>query len=159
MILNEKYFKNKLLTNLSSPFRGTGGSIMVTDPIADFLTRIRNAQMAGHRIVEIPASNLKKRMTEILYNQGYILKYKFEDDSKQGVIKIALKYDIKTKQPAIQSLERISRPGLRQYAGPTDIRRVKNGLGVAIISTSKGVMTDKEAKAQNVGGEVLCFVS
>lgn len=132
---------------------------MVTDPIADFLTRVRNAQMAGHRIVEIPASNLKKRMTEILYNQGYILKYKFEDDSKQGVIKIALKYDARTKQPAIQSLERISRPGLRQYAGPGDLRRVKNGLGVAIVSTSKGVMTDKEAKAQNVGGEVLCYVS
>ena len=131
---------------------------MVTDPIADFLTRIRNAQMAGHRIVEIPASNLKKRMTEILYNQGYILKYKFEDDDKQGVIKIALKYDAQTKQPAIQSLERVSRPGLRTYAKPADFRRVKNGLGVAIISTSKGVLTDKEAKAQNVGGEVLCYV-
>jgi len=114
--------------------------------------------MAGHRIVEIPASNLKKRMTEILYAQGYILKYKFEDDSKQGVIKIALKYDAQTKQPAIQSLERISRPGLRQYSKPAEFRRVKNGLGVAIISTSKGVMTDKEAKAQNVGGEVLCYI-
>jgi len=132
---------------------------MVTDPIADFLTRIRNAQMAGHRVVEIPASNLKKRMTEILYRQGYILKYKFEEDSKQGVIKIALKYDARTKQPAIQSLERISRPGLRQYAGPGDLRRVKSGLGLAIVSTSKGVMTDKEAKAQNVGGEILCYVS
>jgi small subunit ribosomal protein S8 len=131
---------------------------MVTDPIADFLTRIRNAQMAGHRIVEIPASNLKKRMTEILYNQGYILKYKFEDDSKQGVIKIALKYDPQTKAPAIHTLERISRPGLRQYARPADFRRVKNGLGLAIVSTSKGVMTDKDAKAQNVGGEVLCYV-
>jgi len=131
---------------------------MVTDPIADFLTRIRNAQMAGHRIVEIPASNLKKRMTEILYNQGYILKYKFEDDSKQGLIKIALKYDAQTKQPAIHSLERVSRPGLRTYSKPADFRRVKNGLGIAIISTSKGVLTDKEAKAQNVGGEVLCYV-
>jgi len=131
---------------------------MVTDPIADFLTRIRNAQMAGHRVVDIPASNLKKRMTEILYSQGYILKYKFEDDSKQGVIKIALKYDPATKQPAIQSMERVSRPGLRQYASPSEFRRVKNGLGVAILSTSKGVMTDKEAKAQNVGGEVLCYV-
>lgn len=131
---------------------------MVTDPIADFLTRIRNAQMAGHRVVDIPASNLKKRMTEILYKQGYILKYKFEDDNKQGVIKIALKYDADTKQPAIQSLERVSRPGLRQYAKPAEIRRVKNGLGVAILSTSKGVMTDKEAKAQNVGGEVLCYI-
>jgi small subunit ribosomal protein S8 len=131
---------------------------MVTDPIADFLTRIRNAQMANHRIVEIPASNLKRRITEILYNQGYILKYKFEDDKKQGLIKIALKYDAQTKQPAIQELERISRPGLRQYARPVDFRRVKNGLGIAIVSTSKGVMTDKEARQQNVGGEVLCYV-
>jgi small subunit ribosomal protein S8 len=131
---------------------------MVTDPIADFLTRIRNAQMANHRIVEIPASNLKKRMTEILYGQGYILKYKFEDDSKQGVIKIALKYDPTSKEPAIKSLERVSRPGLRQYSSPSEFQRVKNGLGVAIISTSKGVMTDKEAKTQNVGGEVLCYI-
>jgi small subunit ribosomal protein S8 len=132
---------------------------MVTDPIADFLTRLRNAQMAGHRIVEIPASNLKKRITEILYDQGYILKYKFEDDSKQGVIKIALKYDAATKQPAIRSLERVSRPGLRQYAKPAELKRVINGLGIAIISTSKGVLTDKQAKAQNVGGEVLCYIS
>src|SRR6186997_1157905 len=119
---------------------------MVTDPIADFLTRVRNAQMAGHRIIEI------------LYNQGYILKYKFEDDSKQGVIKIALKYDVASKQPAIQSLERVSRPGLRTYAKPEEFRRVKSGLGIAILSTSKGVMTDKEAKLQNVGGEVLCYI-
>jgi small subunit ribosomal protein S8 len=131
---------------------------MVTDPIADFLTRIRNAQMAGHRMVEIPASNLKKRMTEILYNQGYILKYKFEEDSKQGLIKIALKYDENTKQPAIRTLERISRPGLRQYAKPAEIKRVINGLGIAILSTSKGVLTDKQAKAENVGGEVLCYI-
>jgi small subunit ribosomal protein S8 len=131
---------------------------MVTDPIADFLTRIRNAQMAGHRMVEIPASNLKKRMTEILYNQGYVLKYKFEEDSKQGVIKIALKYDENTKQPAIRTLERISRPGLRQYAKPAEIKRVINGLGIAILSTSKGVLTDKQAKAANVGGEVLCYI-
>jgi small subunit ribosomal protein S8 len=131
---------------------------MVTDPIADFLTRIRNAQMANHRIVEIPASNLKKRMTEILYEKGYILKYKFEDDNKQGVIKIALKYDPTTKEPAIKTLERISRPGLRTYAKPAEFKRVKNGLGVAILSTSKGVMTDKEAKLQNVGGEVLCYI-
>lgn len=131
---------------------------MVTDPIADFLTRIRNAQLAGHRLVEIPASNLKKRMTEILYEQGYILKYKFEDDSKQGLIKIALKYDPDTKQAAIRSLERVSRPGLRQYAKPAEIKRVINGLGVAILSTSKGVLTDKQAKAQNVGGEVLCYI-
>lgn len=131
---------------------------MVTDPIADYLTRIRNAQMASHRIVEIPASNLKKRITEILYTQGYILKYKFEDDSKQGVIKIALKYDPQTKVPAIERLERISRPGLRTYSKPENFKRVKNGLGIAIVSTSKGVMTDKEAKAQNIGGEVLCNV-
>jgi small subunit ribosomal protein S8 len=131
---------------------------MVTDPIADFLTRIRNAQMAGHRIVEIPASQLKKRITEILYQQGYILKYKFEDDNKQGVIKIALKYDPQTRQPAIHMLERVSRPGLRQYAKPAEFKRVKNGLGIAIVSTSKGVMTDKEAKLHNVGGEVLCYV-
>ncbi|KAA5533286.1 30S ribosomal protein S8 [Taibaiella lutea] len=131
---------------------------MVTDPIADFLTRVRNAQMARHRIVEIPASNLKKRITEILYEKGYILKYKFEDDNKQGLIKIALKYNAESKEPVIRSLERVSRPGLRQYAKPSDIRRVKNGLGIAIISTSKGVMTDKEARTQNVGGEVLCQV-
>lgn len=131
---------------------------MVTDPIADYLTRIRNAQMARHRIVEIPASNVKKRITEILYDKGYILKYKFEDDSKQGVIKIALKYHPQTKEPAIRSLERVSRPGLRQYAKPAEIKRVINGLGIAIVSTSKGVMTDKEARAQNVGGEVMCNI-
>ncbi len=131
---------------------------MVTDPIADLLTRIRNAQMARHRIVEIPASNVKKRIAEILYDKGYILKYKFEEDSKQGIIKIALKYDPTTKEPAIKSLERISRPGLRQYAKPADIRRVMNGLGISIISTSKGVMTDKEARANNVGGEVMCNI-
>ncbi len=131
---------------------------MVTDPIADLLTRIRNAQMARHRIVEIPASNVKKRIAEILYEKGYILKYKFEDDSKQGLIKIALKYDPISKEPAIKSLERISRPGLRQYSKPADIRRVQNGLGISIISTSKGVMTDKEARNQNVGGEVMCNI-
>jgi len=131
---------------------------MVTDPVADYLTRIRNAQMARHRIVEIPASKVKKRITEILYEKGYILKYKFEDDNKQGLIKIALKYDAQTKEPAIKSLERISRPGLRQYSKPGDMRRVQNGLGISIISTSKGVMTDKEAKTQNVGGEVMCNV-
>ncbi len=131
---------------------------MVTDPIADFLTRIRNAQMAKHRIVEIPASNVKKRMTEILYDKGYILKYKFEDDSKQGMIKIALKYDAQSKEPAIRTLERVSRPGLRQYAKPTEIKRVQNGTGIAIVSTSRGVMTDKEARTENVGGEVLCYI-
>ena len=131
---------------------------MVTDPIADFLTRIRNAQMARHRIVEIPASKVKKRITEILYDKGYILKYKFEDDNKQGLIKIALKYDANSKEPAIKSLERVSRPGLRQYAKPSEIRRVQNGLGIAVVSTSKGVMTDKEARTQNVGGEVMCYI-
>ncbi len=131
---------------------------MVTDPIADYLTRIRNAQMASHRIVEIPASNLKKRITEILYTQGYILKYKFEDDAKQGIIKIALKYDPQSKLAAIQSLERVSRPGLRTYSKPNEFKRVKNGLGISIISTSKGVMTDKEAKVQKIGGEVLCNI-
>ena len=132
--------------------------MLTTDPIADYLTRIRNAQMAGHRIVEIPASNLKKRITEILYDQGYILKYKFEEDNKQGVIKIALKYDMESKKPAIRVLERISRPGLRHYSKPTELKGVYSGLGIAIISTSKGVMTDKQAKKENVGGEVLCHI-
>jgi small subunit ribosomal protein S8 len=131
----------------------------VTDPIADFLTRVRNASKAGHRIVEIPASNLKKRLTEILYEKGYILRYKFEDaEGPQGVIKIALKYHAETKQPAIREMRRISRPGLRRYAGSTETPRLVNGLGITIVSTSKGVMTDKEAKGQNVGGEVLCYV-
>ena len=130
-----------------------------TDPIADYLTRIRNAQQAGHRIVEIPASKMKKSITEILYNQGFILKYKFDDEAgKQGVIKIALKYDSNTKKPVIQKLGRISKPGLRQYSKATEIPRIINGLGTAIVSTSKGVMTDKQARAENVGGEVLCFV-
>lgn len=133
----------------------------VTDPIADYLTRIRNAQQAGHRIVEIPASNLKKRITEILYDQGYILKYKFDDEAgkgNQGLIKIALKYDPATRKPVIRSLERISKPGLRRFSKATDLPRVINGLGVAIVSTSRGVMTDKQAREANVGGEVLCFV-
>ena len=114
--------------------------------------------MAGHRLVEIPASNLKKRITEILYEQGYILKYKFEEDTKQGLIKIALKYHPVTKAPAIRNLTRISKPGLRKYAGIERMPRVLNGLGIAILSTSKGVMTDKEAKQEKVGGEVLCYV-
>ncbi|MBK7340744.1 MAG: 30S ribosomal protein S8 [Saprospiraceae bacterium] len=131
----------------------------VTDPIADFLTRVRNAQQAGHRVVDIPASNEKKKITEILYNNGYILKYKFDDtDNKQGVIKIALKYDPITKLPSIKSLERISKPGRRFYRGVSEIPKVINGLGIAIVSTSKGIMTDKEARRENVGGEVLCFV-
>jgi small subunit ribosomal protein S8 len=131
----------------------------VTDPIADYLTRIRNAQMANHSIVEIPASKVKKAMTEILYEQGYILKYKFEDTANhQGVIKIALKYDAQTKQPVIRELGRISRPGLRQYRKANDIPRIINGLGIAIVSTSQGIMTDKKARELNVGGELLCYV-
>ncbi|HRI01311.1 MAG TPA: 30S ribosomal protein S8 [Saprospiraceae bacterium] len=131
----------------------------VTDPIADFLTRIRNAQQAGHRIVDIPASNEKKRITEILYNNGYILKYKFEDtENKQGLIRIALKYDPVTKLPVINSLQRVSTPGRRQYSAVDELPKVINGLGIAIISTSKGIMTDKQARKENVGGEVLCFV-
>jgi small subunit ribosomal protein S8 len=136
--------------------------MQVTDPIADFLTRIRNAQMAGHRIVEIPASRIKKSITEILYDQGYILKYIFEDKStehKQGLIKIALKYDPATKQPVIRDLVRVSRPGLRKFAGSSEIPRVINGLGVMIVSTSKGVMTDKKAREMNVGGELLCYIA
>ncbi|MEM6722661.1 MAG: 30S ribosomal protein S8 [Bacteroidota bacterium] len=130
----------------------------VTDPIADYLTRIRNAQQARHRIVEIPSSNLKKRMTEILYDQGYILKYKFEDKVPQGVIKIALKYIPGSGDPVIRKLIRVSKPGLRKYVSCDDLPEVINGLGIAIISTSSGVMTNKQAKKDNVGGEVLCYV-
>ena len=134
---------------------------MLSDPIADYLTRIRNAQMARHRIVDIPASKLKKSLTEILYDQGYILKYKFEDGvgkGKQGLIRIALKYNPETKQPIIQKLGRISRPGLRKYVNVGSIPRIINGLGICIVSTSKGLMTGKQARANNVGGEVLCYV-
>jgi small subunit ribosomal protein S8 len=130
----------------------------MTDPIADYLTRIRNGIMAGHRIVEVPASNVKKEMTKLLFDKGYILNYKFVEDDKQGSIKIALKYHPQTKHPAIKSLKRVSRPGLRHYAGVTDVPRVLNGLGIAIISTSQGLMTDKEAREKNVGGEVLCYI-
>lgn len=130
----------------------------MTDTVADYLTRVRNAIKANHRIVEIPSSNLKKEITKILFEKGYILSYKFEDAKTQGAIKIALKYHPVTKVPAIRSLQRISTPGLRKYAGSQNIPRVLNGLGIAIISTSKGVMTDKEAKTQKVGGEVLCYV-
>ena len=130
----------------------------MTDPIGDFLTRIRNAIMARHKVVEVPASNVKKEMTKILYDKGYILNYKFIDDNKQGIIKIALKYDPESKAPAIKSLKRVSTPGLRMYTGYKNLPRVLNGLGVAILSTSKGVMTDKEARGQQVGGEVLCYV-
>lgn len=130
----------------------------VTDPIADYLTRIRNAQQARHRIVEIPSSKMKKSITEILYDQGYILKYKFDDAAgKQGIISIALKYD-QNNIPIIRKLQRASKPGLRKYVGTNDIPRVINGLGVAIVSTSKGMMTDKKARNENVGGEVVCYV-
>ena len=132
---------------------------MITDPIADYLTRIRHAVMANHRVVEIPASNLKKEITKILFDQGYILNFKFEEDTKPGVIKIALKYHPVTKQSAITQIERVSKPGLRRYVGKDTLPRVLNGLGIAIVSTSHGLMTDKEAKNINVGGEVICYVS
>jgi small subunit ribosomal protein S8 len=131
---------------------------MNTDPIADFLTRIRNASSAQLKMVEIPSSNVKKAMTQILFDQGYIANFKFEDDGKQGVIKIALKYNQSTKVPAITKLERASRPGLRKDRGSGELPRVLNGLGIAIVSTSHGVITDKEARSKNVGGEVLCYV-
>lgn len=133
----------------------------VNDPIADYLTRVRNAQQAGHRVVEIPASKLKKSITEILYDQGFILKYKFDDEAGkggQGVIKIALKYIAGTKTPVIRELGRISRPGLRKYAKADELPRIINGLGVAIISTSRGLMTDKQARSEHIGGELLCYV-
>jgi small subunit ribosomal protein S8 len=130
----------------------------MTDPIADYLTRIRNAVMANHKVVEIPASNMKKDMTRILFEKGYILNYKFEEEGPQGNIKIALKYNQETKANAIKSLQRISKPGLRKYVNSSHLPRVLNGLGIAIISTSQGVMTDKEARSLNIGGEVLCYV-
>lgn len=130
----------------------------MTDPIADYLTRLRNAIRANHRIVEVPASNIKKQITKVLFDKGFIQGYKFESDTVQGTIKIALKYNPSTKLPAIVNLERISKPGLRKYAKAGELPRVLNGLGIAILSTSKGVMTDKEARQENVGGEVLCYV-
>ena len=131
---------------------------MYTDPIADYLTRVRNAISAGHRVVEIPASNLKKEMTKILFDQGYVLSYQFNDSPVQGIIKIALKYDKDTKESVIRKIQRISTPGLRKYVGANEMPRVLNGLGIAIVSTSKGVMTNKKAITENVGGEVLCYV-
>jgi len=132
---------------------------MFTDPIADYLTRIRNANAAGHMVVDIPASNLKKEITKILYDQGYILSYKFEEtDNRQGNIKIALKYDKITKEPVIKKIQRISTPGLRKYSSSKSYPRILNGLGISIVSTSKGVMTGKQASLQNVGGELLCYV-
>lgn len=130
----------------------------MTDPIADYLTRLRNAVIANHRVVDVPASNMKKEITKILFDKGYILNYKFEDDLVQGNIKIALKYHPQSKVSAITKLTRASKPGLRQYSGSTELPRVINGLGIAIVSTSKGIMTDKEARRENVGGEVLCYV-
>ena len=132
---------------------------MITDPIADFLTRLRNANSAGHRVVSIPASKIKKAITQILFDQGFILSYKFEEtENPQGNIKIALKYDQMTKEPVIKKIQRISTPGLRQYASSDNIPRVLNGLGISIVSTSKGVMTGKQASKQNVGGELICYV-
>ncbi len=131
---------------------------MTTDPIADYLTRVRNAVSAGHRVVELPASNLKKEITKILFDQGFVLSYKFEEKGPQGSIKIALKYDKLTKDPVIKKIERISKPGLRMYAASNEMPRVLNGLGIAIVSTSAGVMTGKQAQSQHVGGEVLCYV-
>ena len=130
----------------------------MTDPIADYLTRIRNAVQANHKIVEVPASNMKKDITRILFEKGYILNYKFEDKGPQGNIKIALKYHPETKTPAIKSLGRVSRPGLRKYSSKEELPRALNGLGISIISTSQGVMTDKEARTLGIGGEVLCYV-
>jgi len=132
---------------------------MVTDPIADYLTRIRNAVMANHRIVEIPTSNMKKEITKILFEKGYILNYKFEEETIPGIIKIALKYHPVSKISAISKLERVSKPGLRRYVGADELPRVLNGLGIAILSTNKGLMTDKEARVQKIGGEVLCYIS
>jgi small subunit ribosomal protein S8 len=132
---------------------------MVTDPIADYLTRVRNAVMANHRIVEIPTSNVKKEITKILFEKGYILNYKFEDDTLPGIIKIALKYHPVSKISAISKLDRISKPGLRRYVGADELPRVLNGLGIAILSTNRGLMTDKEARTLQIGGEVLCYIS
>ncbi|MDG1238285.1 MAG: 30S ribosomal protein S8 [Flavobacteriales bacterium] len=131
---------------------------MVTDPISDYLTRVRNAIAAKHKVVEIPGSNVKKAITQILMDQGYILNFKFIEDNKQGIIKIALKYNNKTKDSAIQNLTRVSKPGLRKYSGVDTLPRVLNGLGIAIVSTSRGLITDKEARKQKIGGEVLCYV-
>ena len=130
----------------------------MTDPIADLLTRIRNGIMARHKVVDVPASNIKKEIVKILFDQGYILNYKFEDTKPQGNIKIALKYHPESKQPAITKIQRVSRPGLRKYVHNEELPRVLNGLGIAIVSTSHGVMTDKEARTRGIGGEVICFV-
>ncbi|NJK96455.1 MAG: 30S ribosomal protein S8 [Bacteroidales bacterium] len=130
----------------------------MTDPIADLLTRIRNGLKAKHKVVEIPASNMKKNITKILFEKGYILNFKFEDEGPQGTIKIALKYHPETKVPAIKEIQRISKPGLRKYADHSSLPRILNGLGIAIVSTSQGLMTDKEARQKNIGGEIVCYV-
>ena len=132
---------------------------MNTDPIADYLTRVRNAIRANHKVVTIPASNLKKEITKILFDQGYILSYKFEDETVQGSIKIALKYTKENNESVITNISRISRPGLRKYSNSSDLPRVLNGLGIALVSTSKGVMTAKQARKENVGGEVICYIN
>lgn len=132
--------------------------MVTTDPIADFLTRVRNAIRARHRVVDVPASNLKKEITKLLFEKGYIQSYKFEDEGPQGNIKIALKYNPTTKQSAIVDLKRVSKPGLRKYSKADSLPRVLNGLGIAVLSTSKGIITDKEARTLNVGGEVLCYI-
>ncbi len=131
---------------------------MVTDPIGDYLTRLRNAIKANHRVVEVPASNLKKEVSRVLRDKGFIQNFKVEDDGKQGIIKIALRYNPQTKQSAITKLQRVSSPGLRKYASATELPRVLNGLGIAVLSTSKGVISDKEARREQIGGEVLCYV-
>lgn len=130
----------------------------MTDPIADYLTRLRNAIKANHRVVDIPSSKVKKEITKVLHEKGYIQNYRFEEVGPQGNIKIALKYNPATKASAIVKLQRISKPGLRKYVGANEMPRVLNGLGIAVVSTSKGIMTDKEARVQHIGGEVLCHV-
>ena len=132
---------------------------MITDSIGNYLTKIRNAYMAKHKVVDVPSSNIKKDITKILKDQGYILNYKFVDNGNQGIIRIALKYDLVTKIPAIKKIKRVSKPGLRNYSSKNDLPRVLNGLGIAIVSTSKGVMTAKQARNENVGGEVICYVN
>ncbi len=130
----------------------------MTDPIADLLTRIRNGVLARHKVVEVPASKMKQSIVKILFEKGYILNYKFEDNGPQGTIKIALKYHPESKQSAIKAIQRVSRPGLRKYANHEELPRVLNGLGISIISTSQGIMTDKEARTKGIGGEVICYV-
>jgi len=156
--MKEDSYTKQLLLNIVRVVRINLTNNFMTDPIADFLTRLRNAISANHRVVEVPASNLKKEITKILFEKGYIMNYKFIEEGPQGSIKIALKYDPVNKVNAIKSLTRVSTPGLRKYVGYKDMPRVLNGLGIAILSTSRGVMTDKEAAAQKVGGEVLCYI-